>query len=181
MNEFESYEYVVSPKKDGKNKLNRFLLILLYGFFILGWLVFGLATKIFVPLLALIPLTTWFLVFATWRYVNVEYEYVVESGVITFTKVYGGKSRKRILELDVRDIEAILPLGEKKTRISLDEFDPCREYFFAVSESDAESYVAVCTDEDGNRLSVTFTPDDRLYRVIRYYNSSVLPPKKSAT
>ena len=178
MNEFESYEYVIKPKKDSKNTMKRLLLIVLYFLFIVGWLFFGLLTKIFVPLLAFIPITTWLLVFATWRFVNVEYEYTVESGMITFTKIYGGKSRKRILELDIRDAESILPLREKATQIALDAFDPGREYFFAASEDDEDSYVALCIDEDGNRLSVAFTCDERLYRIIKYRNASAFQKKE---
>jgi len=174
MNEFESYEYVVVPRKDGKNRLKRLLFIILYVLFVACWLVFGLLTRLGVPLLALIPITTWILVFATWRYVNVEYEYVIESGIITFSKIYGGRSRKQILELDVRDAERILPLGEKGTRRSLDDFDPAREYFFASCDTDPEAYVALCIDEDGTRIAVTFSADDRLYRMIRYRNPSAL-------
>lgn len=174
MNDFERYEYVVTPKKDKKNATGRFLLIIGYVLFIIGWLFFGLLTRIFIPLLALIPLSTWFLVFATWRYVNVEYEYVIESGVITFSKIYGGKSRKKILVFDIRDAESILPLGEAGTRRALDDFDPMREYFFAKSEDAENSFLALCTDADDARLAVSFTADPKLLKLLKLYNSSAM-------
>ena len=178
MNEFESYEYVINPTRDGKNKARRLLLIGLYVLFVFAWLVFGLVTRVFVPLLALIPLSTWFLVFVTWRYVNVEYEYLVESGVITFSKIYGGKSRKRVLEFDLRDAERILPIGEKLTSRAIDDFDPGREFFFAKNGSDPDSFVALCTDEDGDRLAVYFTADDRLMRLMKLYNPKSMNERK---
>lgn len=173
MNEFESYEYVIKPPRDGKNRMLRVGLVALYVLFVIAWLFFGLITRILVPLLALIPLSLWMLVFATWRFVNVEYEYVVESGLITFIKIYGGKSRKRILQFDIRDAERILPLGDGETSRALDGFDPQKEYFFA-DASDPETYVALCCDEDNVRLAITFTADSRIMRMIKLYNSSAL-------
>lgn len=174
MSEFERYEYVVKPKKDRKNFLCRVLLIIGYVLFIFAWLFFGLLTRIFIPLLAFIPISLWLLVFATWRYVNVEYEYAIESGVITFSKIYGGKSRKRILVFDIRDAERILPLGEAGTRRALDDFDPRYEFSFAKSEDSDDSFLALCTDEDDSRLAVSFTADSRLLKLLKMYNSGAM-------
>lgn len=172
MSNFEAYEYVVKPQKDAKNFTKRISLIVSYVIFIIAWLCFGLLTKIFVPLLALIPLSTWLLVFATWRYVNVEYEYVIESGVITFSNIYGGRSRKSILVFDIRDAEMFLPVTEKNTRRVLDEFSPAKEYSFISSPDDSDSLVALCTDENGAKLAVFFSPDERLLRLCKLYNSA---------
>ena len=174
MSDYERYEYVIKPKKDSKNRMKRFMLVMLYVLFVLGWFFFGILTRIFLPLLALIPLSLWFLVFATWRYVNVEYEYSVESGIITFTKIYGGKSRKRILIFDIRDAETILPLGDSETRRALDDFDPRSEFFFAASEDAPDSFLALCTDEDDTRLAISFTADDRMMRLLKLYNAKAL-------
>lgn len=174
MSDFESYEYIIIPKKDAKNRLKRALFIVLYLFFIIGWLFFGLLSKILVPLLALIPLTTWMLVFFTWRYVNVEYEYGVESGVITFSKIFGGRSRRRVLQFDLRDAERILPLNEHGTQRLLDDFAPSKEYSFINTPDNPDSLVALCVDEDGNRLAISFTADSRLHKLIKIYNSSAI-------
>ena len=110
MEGFESYEYVIKPRRDAKNKMMRIGFVALYVVFVIAWLVFGFVSG-FIPLLALIPVTTWMLVFFTWRYVNVEYEYVAESGVITFSKVYDNRSRKKITVFDIRSAEYIAPVG----------------------------------------------------------------------
>ena len=174
MSDFETYEYVIKPQKDGKNRGKRALFILLYVVFIFAWLFFGLMTKIFIPLLALIPLTTWMLVFATWRFVNVEYEYVIESGIITFSKIYGGRTRRPAMVFDIRDAERILPFTEKSTARLLDDFDPTKEYSFIDSPSSPDALIALCSDENGNHITVAFTADDRLYRIIRLYNSAAV-------
>jgi hypothetical protein len=174
MSDFESYEYVIKPRKDGKNRTKRTLLVLLYIVFIFAWLFFGLLTRILIPLLALIPLTTWMLVFATWRFVNVEYEYVIESGVITFSRIYGGRSRRAAMEFDIRDAERILPLTAKSTSRLLDDFDPTKEYSFIDSPDSPDALIALCSDENGNHITVAFTADDRLKRVIRLYNPAAV-------
>ena len=173
MDEFENYEFAVRAPRDAKNSMLRFLLILLYAVFIVAWLVFGFLTGL-IPLLALIPVTTWILVFFTWRYVNVEYEYGVESGVITFSKIFGGRSRRRVLQFDLRDAERILPLNEHGTQRLLDDFAPSKEYSFINTPDNPDSLVALCVDEDGNRLAISFTADSRLHKLIKIYNSSAI-------
>ena len=72
MNEFATYEYTVRQKIEGKWILARVGLIFLYLSFVFAWVIFGLRTRIFVPLLALTPVTSWILSFVTWRFVSVE-------------------------------------------------------------------------------------------------------------
>ena len=115
MADFESYEYVITPKRDLKNKLLRFALIILYVGFVIAWLVFGFVSG-FIPLLALIPVTTWMLIFFTWRYVNVEYEYSVSSGVVTFTKVFDNRSKKVAAVFDIRSATLIAPMTDHFTK-----------------------------------------------------------------
>ena len=98
MEEFQTYEYAVKQRIEGKWIAARIGLILLYILFVIGWILFGLKTG-FVPLLCHIPLTLWMLVFFTWRYTSVEYEYSVTSGILTFSKIYSGRFRKKGLQL----------------------------------------------------------------------------------
>ena len=174
MSEFDRYEYVIKPKRGAKNIMGRILLIIGYVFFVVAWLVFGLSTKIFWPLLALIPVSLWILIFITWRYVNVEYEYAIESGIITFSNIYGGKSRKKILIFDVRDAERIIPLSSPDFECAVKDFAPGREFSFVKGGSLDDSFVALCLDEDGNKFAISFTADDRLIRLMNLYNRKAM-------
>ena len=174
MIDFDRYEYVVKPEKTAKNTVLKMLLIISYVLFVIAWFFFGLMLKIVVPLLAFIPITLWILIFATWRYTDVEYEYAVESGIITFSKIYGGKSRKKMLMFDIRDAEVILPLGDKGTRRVLDDFDPQQEFYFAAGENAEDSFLAICTDENDVRLAVSFTADPRLLKLLQLYKSAAM-------
>ena len=71
---FTTYEYVVAQKAEGRFLLRKLLFLLLYVVYIVSLLLVGVITRIGIPLLALVPVTTWILVFFTWRYAKVEYE-----------------------------------------------------------------------------------------------------------
>lgn len=109
------YEYVVAEKKTPKLRARRAGLIALYILFPIVALVITAMSKVG-PLLAamctFLAIATWMLVFFTWRYVSVEYEYTVVSGRVTFCKIYGGRSRKKLLEFMIKDAELIAPTDD---------------------------------------------------------------------
>ena len=173
MSDFESYEFVVTSKKDGKNSLLRVLLIMFYAFFVLGCLVFGFLTG-FVPLLALVPLVLWIIIFFTWRYVKVEYEYMVESGVITFTKIYNNRTRRTVLTFDIRSAETILLANAPDTQRRIFDYDPRHEYSFASSNASLVSFVAFYKNEDDQKCALTFAADDKIKKFLKIYNAAAL-------
>ena len=71
---FSSYEFVVAQKAEGRFLRRRILFILMYIVYVVTFLGIGIITRIGIPLVALVPVTTWILIFFTWRYVQVEYE-----------------------------------------------------------------------------------------------------------
>ena len=178
MDEFENYEFAVRAPKDAKNSMLRFLLIGLYIVFIIAWLVFGFLTG-FIPLLALIPVTTWILVFFTWRYVNVEYEYLIQSGIITFSKVFDNRSRKKVLVFDIRSAEVIAPMDNHETKRLLEDFDPKHEFFFVSSPTSPEAFTALFVNEDKERCAVHFMAAPKLQKSCRLYNSKAMKIPKS--
>ena len=173
MDNFETYEYIIVPKNSRKKTLKKLLFISLYVVFVLAWFLFGINTP-FPALLALIPITLWMLVFATWRFVNVEYEYSVTSGVITFSKIYGGRSRKTIGELDIRHVCELLRLSDPFTERRLDGFDPEAGDDFLSSRTSETAYAAIYTDEDGTKCVVYLEVLPMLMKSFKIYNSAVV-------
>lgn len=170
MNEFSNYEYVVAQKNEGKWRVRRLGLVFLYIAFVIGWFVFGFISNLF-PLMALIPVTLWILVFFTWRYVNVEYEYAVVSGIVTFSNIYGNKSRRTVKEFAIRDCSLIAPLSESADKIRA--FAPeCT--INALSSAEAEdAYVALFADANsGKHIAVCFEATEKMLKICRFYNSS---------
>ncbi len=170
--DFETYEYVIAPRPTAKNKLHKALLILSYVLFVIAWFIFGSGTGLY-ALMALIPITLWMFIFATWRYANVEYEYSVISGRIIFSKIYGNRSRKKVMELDLRVAEAILPLGEKQTERVIDDFDPQSETSFLSHRESPEAYAVLYKDDD-TRHAVYIEVNERMMKTLKLYNAQAL-------
>jgi hypothetical protein len=108
----------------------------------------------------------------TWRYVNVEYEYVAESGVITFSKVYDNRSRKKIAVFDIRSAEYIAPASESETLRRVTDYDPKYEYSFVTYMDDPDAYTALYVNEDKERVAVSFIAHPRLKKTLKFYNSA---------
>lgn len=177
MHEFSTYEYVVPRRTEGKWILLRAGLIFLYICFVAAWLIFGLLTRILVPLLAFIPVTLWMLVFATWRYVSVEYEYSITSGVLTFTEIYGRHSRKKRLEFPLRDAVRIAPLSNAEEHARGTAYRPEREFSAVSSFHAPHIYFVLFEYEDKHekekrRAIFYFEATERALQICRFYNPS---------
>lgn len=179
MNEFSTYEFAVKQKIEGKWRLARFGLISLYVLYVIGLLALGFSVKLIVPLLALIPVTTWILVFATWRFVSVEYEYSITSGEVTFSKIYGGRSRRALLTFPLREAVRIAPLdnGEESERAK--SYRPEREFSAISSLYAPDIYYALFEHEYKEagkmkkcRAIFYFEATAKSLQICRFYNPS---------
>ena len=123
MDDTSTYEYVVSAKRRPAYRWRRALAVCGYVLYVLTFLLIGAVTKLLTPLLALIPLTTWMLV-AMYpsslmtmpvptplprRYASVEFEYSLTGGVMTLSKIYGGRTRKCVAQIKIKEMTAIMP------------------------------------------------------------------------
>lgn len=177
MNEFSTYEYTVRQKTEGKWILFRIGMIFLYIAFVLAWVIMGITTRILVPLLALIPVTTGILIFVTWRYVSVEYEYSITSGTFTFTKVFGGKSRKKVLEIPLRNAILIAPLDDERARATAENYRPEREFHAISSLASPDVYFILFEyenkkEKEKRRAILYFEATEKALQVCRFYNKS---------
>lgn len=179
MNEFLTYEFAVRQKIEGKWIVARVCMILLYVSFVLAWLLIGFKTGILTPLLALIPVTTWILVFITWRYVSVEYEYSITSGELTFSKIFGNRSRRTCLRIMLRDAVRIAPLGDAREADFATKYHPEREFSAISSLSAPDVYFILfeyATKEGGKqqkrRAIFYFEATQKALQICRFYNPS---------
>lgn len=168
MSDFQTYEYVVAQKMTGKWKAKKLSLLLGYVLFIILWFVFGFVTKFF-PLLCLMPVTLWILIFFTWRYVKVEHEYSMVSGDITFSDVYGGKSRKTLISFKIKNCSLIAPATEEYIQ-QAKNFAPDVVIEARSSASAPDSYLAL-VDMDGKRAAVYFEATEKALKIFKFYNA----------
>ena len=177
MNEFSTYEMAVTQRIEGKWLAARVGLILFYTVYVLGLLLVALRTRILVPLFALIPITLWIIVFITWRYTDVDYEYSITSGELTFAKIFGNRSRRRVLTLLLRDAVRIAPLDNGEHSARAEAWKPEREFSAISSLSAPDIYYVLFEYKNGRkgekcRAIFYFEATNRALQICRFYNPS---------
>ena len=168
------YEYIVSEKKTPLLLFKRAALIVFYALWAIGWLLAGVMIKLIVPLLAFIPISLWILVFLTWRYTQVEYEYSFFSGELTVSRVLGGRTRRTLCTIKLRDIELLIPCSSDDAAVRIDRFAPQRVIFAASSEDSPTLFAALFKNEDGTSTALYFEPDEKARKIVRYYNATAI-------
>jgi hypothetical protein len=170
MNEFSTYEYVVAQKSEGKYRWRKIGMILLYVFYVITFFTVGAATAILVPCIALIPVTTWILVFLTWRYVEIEYEYSITSGVLTFTKIYGGRTRKTVTEIKIKDASVIAPFSDRLQESRFEAFRASKVYSALSSLYAEDAYFMLYVNEKNERCAFAFEATAQALKICKFYN-----------
>jgi hypothetical protein len=177
MNEFANYfEYSVEAKVEGKLKLKRMLLIALYILFPVVFFTILCMVKLFM-LGCFLVLFTAILWFFTWRYVQIEYEYQIVKGEMTFAKVYGGKSRREFLKVRIQDMSIVAPYNDEyKARADAADV----KYYAVSSMSSPDVYFGLFKDEKTKETSVIFfEATSKMVKLSKFYNSSATVESKT--
>ncbi len=172
MNGSQSYEHSVKQKTEGIWIVRRILLVTLYVVFAGIWIVIGFRTAYIFPLAVISVILTWTLVFFTWKYVKVEYEYSVTSGVLTFSKIYGKRKRKVIFETLIKNAFLISPYkGVYIERAG--KFRTQRVYNALPSSSgNQNAYIMIFEDDDEEKAAFLFEGDEKVLNIFKSYNPS---------
>jgi len=168
------YEYAVAEAKSNKLLMKKLLFLAAYILYGAVVLIVGVIVKLILPILCFIPLSIWIIVFLTWRFTQLEYEYSFFSGKLTVSKILGGRSRKKLCEVHLRDLAAVFPYED--ANVSRAEAFNAEKTVFAASGMNAENlYIALWTDPDsGKRTILLFEPNEKAIKIIKYYNMSAI-------
>ncbi|MBQ9805627.1 MAG: hypothetical protein IJW49_03870 [Clostridia bacterium] len=165
------FEYAVSEAKSKTLLFKRITLIALYCLWAGGWLFVGFWFQLIVPFLALIPLTLWIIVLLTWQFTQIEYEYSFFAGVLTVCRIRGGRSRKKLAEITIREIAEFYPCTEEFAS-KIDAFREEKTIFAASSVSATGLCVALWNDEENGKTALYFEPNEKALKILKYYNPS---------
>lgn len=171
------YEYTVAEKKDTKLLFKRITLIAIYVLWGTLFLFAGFALRIIVPFLAFIPLSLWVLIFLTWRLTQVEYEYSFFGGVLTVSRVLGGRTRRELCAINIKSASDILPYDDAYMQ-KIENFSADRTFLAASSNDALNLYCILWTDEENRRNALFFEPTEKALKILRYYNMSAVTLKK---
>ena len=173
MDVLATYEYVVSPRKQLRFRWRRIGAVCGYVLFVIIAFAIGAMTRLLVPLLALVPLTTWILVWATWRYVNVEYEYSIAGGVMTLTRIYGNRTRRKVAEIRIKEMSLIAPFsGEYIHRA--EQYAPEESLDFTSDLQSPDVYIALYETARSRRGILYFEATAKALRLLKFYCPSTV-------
>jgi len=168
------FEYAVSEAKSKTLLFKRLTLIALYCLWAGGWLFVGFWFEFIVPLLALIPLTLWIIVWLTWPLTQIEYEYSFFSGVLSVYRIMGSRHRKKLAEITIRDLSALYPCDEEYAA-KINAYGEEKTVFAASSTQAPNLFAALWCDEDGAKCILYFELNEKALKILKFYNSSAVP------
>ena len=178
MNEFLTYEFTTHQKNEGLWIFKKIALVIFYAVYVITLFVVGFLTRIALPFLALVPLTLWILVFFTWRYVDVDYECSMTSGILTFSKIFGSRARKKVFDATIKSMTLIAPY-EKDAQKRIDRYAPEIIYDARSSTRAARPYFALFEDDKGKKILFIFEADDKCLKIFKFYNPSATQYERS--
>ena len=166
MHESATYEFVVAEKPEGFRKFKKTLCRLAVLAVPVAFVILCLAIQLY-PV-AILPLSFLGVVLYFWKLFNVEYEYSMTSGIMTFSRINGGIRRKQLLSLHIKEMQEIAPYDEE-ARLHLETL-PLVKNHVLVSHMGADNiYYAVFKQEDDLQV-VYFEATEKALHILRYYN-----------
>lgn len=155
-------EFTQKKKPDGKTIAVKALLMLLYiSTAVFCWF-FAWYLGAIGLLLAII------LFWLTWPLTNTEYEYITSSGNLIFTKIIGGKKRREVLNVKIKDMEIIAPYtSEYADRQKADKI-----YDFRESEKQTEDIYFAIFDDNDKKAMILFRCTGKALKIFASYNKA---------
>lgn len=174
MSEFNTFEFVVDERPEGSRKALKFWGRFGLLAFITIWVIVSLCTIFY---LAVLPLAFLGVVLYFWKIFNCELEYSMTSGQMTFSRIYGGMKRKKVLEVFIKDMREIAP-RTPESDAKLAGRGISKTYMFASHSTADDQYYAVF-EQDGNLCVVYFEATEKTLKILRYYNPVTVVTKVS--
>ena len=168
------FEYTVAEANNKALKTKKTLFVVAYVLYAVAIFGIGSMTKLMLPFMCFIPLSLWVIVWLTWRFTQVEYEYSFFSGELTVNRILGNRTRKTLTKVRIQQLSAVFPASElNQSKI---EAFAAETTIMAVSEAIAEGiWVALWNDaESGKRMALYFEPNEKAIKILKYYNAAAM-------
>lgn len=164
------YEYTVAQIHEGKWKLYRWLMISGYALFAILYFLLAYISK-FIPIVAILPLFMWILVYFTYKYVNPEYRYTVSEAHLRFSVIYG-KTVKEKLSLKICEADLIIPLETALEKIK--EYAPRKTYSALPTSHGTDAYIVLYKNAEGEACAFIFKATADALKALKFYNSKTV-------
>ena len=103
---------------------------------------------------------TWFVISSQ----RVEFEYAVAGGTLDIAKITDKRKRKRIVKVDVREIDLFCKADDKR----LEKMNFTKRFIAAGDPTDAENtYCLVYNSQAYGRTLIAFTPNEKIINAMK--------------
>ncbi len=162
-------EYLTPVKASGKALLLRVLIIVLAAVLSVLMLTLTLGTIPVVSfmLLALIIFFSWF----AFQFTKVEYEYIIVTGTLEMSKIFGARTRKSLFEIKMSDITAITPLGDIES-LAADQ----NSIIYACNKDDENAVCLAYSSESGEKSVLVISAPPKTISCLKHYRKSAFTP-----
>ncbi|MGO5051199.1 DUF6106 family protein [Lachnospiraceae bacterium LCP25S3_G4] len=120
------------------------------------------------PFAIIAPIVMILLDVVMFKRLNVEYEYLYVNGDLDIDKIMAKSKRKRILGINIADLELIAPSGSAEVRL-YQNIKPCN---YSSRESNHKTYEMIVL-KNGEKKRIIFEPNQTILEGIR-----MLAPRK---
>ena len=129
-----SCEYIIKQKNEGKTLAKKIVAVLLYcAFAAISVTLISILSPIYfiIPFLIIAAAFLAIIIFASWRFLCVEYEVIISGGDLLITTIYGRSIRKKAVNVSIASIIEIGEYGdgafEEISKLSLQKNYLCIE------------------------------------------------------
>lgn len=156
-------EFTQKKKADGKTVLARIGILAIFAVVIT---VCCLIPEVAIAVGSIGLLLALIVFFILWPLTKIEWEYVTSSGDWVFTKIIGGKKRKEVLNVKIKDMDIIAPYtseyAEKQTADKI--------YDFRESPKQTEDIYFATFDDNGKKAMILFKCTNKALKIFHSYN-----------
>ena len=131
----------------------------------------------FIPIILISLFLSLLTAFITWRFANIEFEFVIEGGEFKISKIYGKSIKKTLLIIPISSFVEIGTYGEEEyeqlSKLSL------QKNLICVSSLDAEEMYYAIYSEGEDKCIIYFEATQKALEILRRYNSSAFKTIKN--
>lgn len=168
--ELVNYEYTVAQRSEGKWSFYRWLMLSGYVLFAAIYFLIAYITR-FIPIVAILPLFLWILVYFTYKYVKPEYKYEICESYLRFYVIFGKKS-KEIIKIRLCDADCIMPLECAIEEIKA--YAPKNTYSAIPSSKSTDLYIILYKDEHNIPSAFMFKATSDALKCLKFYNKKTV-------
>ena len=180
-------EHAVKKKLAGPQIAARVGLIALYVLLLFVSTMLGLVWGAVLPCAVVALLIDLAIHLLLWKRTQIEYEYAMTGGVLTFSRIYGKSARHVVFSVNMKELQAAFPYGSAAGERLLGEYAPEVQHFALATQNaednkEKEIWCCIFEDEDEKTVAFYFELTDNAYRFLKIYASGVTekrePPRR---